>query len=168
LACGAGVSRSPSSRAPRGRARRLVPLIREVPQAAGAGKEISQIHPIHPFATLVFRLVERQRHGPYRQRSSLLLYGQRARRVDRHYGRWNDPRGECGSQSSACCGPCGRGMGAQYEINAGELRVERLCLCIHEGDHHGLRFALFRPRTFGIERFVVHISCREWDAASAW
>src|ERR1700681_2096037 len=35
------------------------------------------MHPIRPFATLVFRLAERQRHGPYRQRSSLLLYGRR-------------------------------------------------------------------------------------------
>jgi len=52
-------------------------------------------------------------------------------------------------------------------INAGELRVERLSLCVHEEDHHDLRFALFRPRTFGIERFVVHIYCRERDAAFA-
>ena len=52
-----------------------VPVIREVPQAAEAGKEISRMHPIRPFATPAFRLAERQRHGPYRQRSSLLLHG---------------------------------------------------------------------------------------------
>jgi hypothetical protein len=59
-------------------------------------------------------------------------------------------------------------MGGQYEwINAGELRIERLSVCVHEEDHHDLRFALFRPCTFGIERFVVHSDCREWDAAPA-
>jgi hypothetical protein len=52
-------------------------------------------------------------------------------------------------------------------IKAGELRTERLFVCVHEEDHHDLRFALFRPCTFGIERFVVHIGCREWDAAPA-
>ena len=31
--------------------------------------------PIRPLATPAFRLAERQRHGPYRQRSSLLLHG---------------------------------------------------------------------------------------------
>src|SRR6266404_1048379 len=53
---------------------------------------------------LAFRLAERQRRGPYRQRSSPLPYGQRARRADRRYDRWNNCRGECGSQNSACCG----------------------------------------------------------------
>jgi hypothetical protein len=49
-----------------------------------------------------------------------------------------------------------------YAVNAGELRIERFSVCVHEEDHHGLRFALFRPRTFGIERFVIH-SCYKND-----
>ena len=35
------------------------------------------MHPIRPFATPAFRIVERQRHGPYRQRSSLLSWAAR-------------------------------------------------------------------------------------------
>jgi len=60
-------------------------LFREAKQASNAysrysvssrsRKEISRIHPIRTFATLAFRLVERQRPGPYLKDYRCFLMG---------------------------------------------------------------------------------------------